>query len=672
MDEQDAWLRALKRGLDPLAWWAAHTGYGAYRQGRRVRAAIELREGRDSNGLARSLHAHGAAVAPLHAGVLLGQGEACITALVPLDRLRDLAALPGIARIVPGFIGGPGPGSRSGPDLMLRLLRASPAERAALLHRLRRAQAHGPSRRVRDLPEVRAVKIRRRRDPADRPLIGIVDFGCAFLHPALSRDPSGSSPGTRVLALWDQGRSADRARTGPPSSPWVRNDRAGYGRVATRERLDALAAAAVAHAGETVGRVSGDDWRAHELAYALAGMPELLQPGSHGTAVSALTAAGNDADILFVQLPQDAIDDLSGGWLTAYLVDALAWLEEQAGDRPMVVNLSVGTHAGPHDGSSLLERELERVAARRAVVLAAGNAAGRRGHATATLGQTESAALHWVLPTADPTQSFLDVWYEQAEGQPAPRFDFGHGTGAVVASAGSAGPLTLLRDASGMLAAAVAHIPPAEGSRSGRLWIALAPTHPAQLEPGPGAQGEPASAPPGTWRLQVHNPGQAELVLHAWIERDEPGAQPLSGRPDSVLVAPAGSAWRIDDAGTLTAQASARGVIAVGGTVRGAGTRLPESGQGPTRDGRPGVARWADADERLRGLDRGLPVVGNHSGPDAVAPTQGLRWRGTSLAAPQVVAQIARRLEQGAALGGSAPAQAALGPMATPPEDRSA
>ena len=391
-------------------------------------------------------------------------------------------------------------------------------------------------------------------------------------------------------------------------------------------------------------------------------MPELLQPGSHGTAVSALAAAGNDADILFVQLPQDAIDDLSGGWLTAYLVDALAWLEEQAGDRPMVVNLSVGTHAGPHDGSSLLERALERVAERRALVLAAGNAAGRRGHAAATLGADESAALHWVLPTADPTQSFLDVWYEQAAGQPAPCFTFQHDAGGAAASAGTLGPLTLLRDASGMLAAAVAHLPPAEGSASGRLWIALAPTHPARLDPGPEGQGEPASAPPGTWRLQVHNPGKAALVLHAWIERDEPGAHPLSGRPDSVLVAPAGSAWRIDDAGTLTAQASARGVIAVGGAVRGAGTRLPESGQGPTRDGRSGVECWADADERIRGLYRGLPVVGNHSGPDAEAPTPGLRWRGTSLAAPQVVAQIARRLEQGEALRDIVSAQAVPGP----------
>jgi hypothetical protein len=659
------WLAALRRGLDPLAWWASLTGGGGFLQGESVRVAIELAPQRRAR--------HGAAwpawvrVTPLHRKRLDGSAAGCITARVPITRLHELVDLPRVTRVMPGFIGGQaGSDGSASPRLALRLLRASAAERAALVHRLRRAQAHGRSRRVVDRVKLTPAPKRRSMasEPAQRPVIGIIDFGCAFLHPALQRNDGRGPPTTRVLQLWDQGRDAGPTATRPTVWPWKRG--AAYGRVADRAALDALADAAVLEAGKRGFALGSSDWRVHELCYAMAEMPELLQPGSHGTAVAALAAAGNDADILFVQLPQDAIDDLSGGWLTAYLVDALAWLEQEAQGRPLVVNLSVGTHAGPHDGGSLLECELTRRAQQHALVLAAGNAAGRRGHAQATLAPGATAELHWVLPTADPTQSFCEVWYDLDAGATPPRFSFEHDE--VWRDNTVEQPMTLLRDGAGTLAAACVHLAPA-GPGAGRFWVALAPTWPCQLEPG--ATGERASAPPGTWRLRVENRGKAPITLQAWLERDEPGTRPWADRPDSVFVAPAGSAWSVNDHCTLTAQASAKGVLAVGGTVLNAGEQLRESGQGPTRDGRDGVTRWAAADQRERGLDRGLPVQGNHSGPDAARPEQQLRWRGTSLAAPQVVAELIELLARQPQL---TPPQAvsALAPMKPPPAARSA
>jgi hypothetical protein len=554
-----------------------------------------------------------------------------------------------------------------------------------LVYAMRAAMAHGPASTP--LQNQGALE-RLNPEPADEPehgsstskdappLIGVIDFGCAFLHPALVRPvAANAAPRTRVLKVWDQGRSGEDASADlRPSQvvwPWVPEPQMGYGRVADAASLDRLAAAIFATAKP---RIAVDDWRLHEACYVAAEMPELLEPSSHGTAVLGLAAgavwpgavgtaddAAAQADILFVQLPQDAVQDFSGGWLTAYLLDALAWLDAEARrlNRRLVVNVSLGTHAGPHDGSSLVERLLDHHAAQHVLVLAAGNAAGRRGHAEARLAAGTAGTLHWVVPERDPTQSFLEMWYRTEGAVGEVRFSIEHGRVGPVHLAG-AGAAPLCGD-DGALAGAVVHVPPHAGQPSGRLWMALAPTQPGAMSVAPVR----LAAPGGTWRLTAQHDGPGVLELHAWVERDEPGQTPLADRPDSVLVAPPGSAWKSTDCMTLTAQASASGPLAVGGRVAdrgrpGASLAFGESGRGPTRGPRTDLDAWADADERVRSIDRGLPVLGNHSGPDSSDAARAPRARGTSLAAPQVVRALYNRMVVDASLRCSADARPAL------------
>lgn len=197
-------------------------------------------------------------------------------------------------------------------------------------------------------------------------------------------------------------------------------------------------------------------------------------------------------------------------------------------DRRLVVNISLGTHAGPHDGSSLVERLLDHHAKRDVLVLAAGNAAGRRGHAEARLAAGAAHTLHWVVPERDPTQSFLEIWY-RAEGHEGAageiRFGIEHDGVAPVHLAGAgAAPL---RQRDGTLSGAVVHVPPCPGQPSGRLWMALAPTQPGAMSGAP----VPLAAPGGTWRITVRHDGPGVLELHAWIERDEPGQTPWPTAP---------------------------------------------------------------------------------------------------------------------------------------------
>ncbi|NEH46630.1 S8 family serine peptidase [Rhizobium leguminosarum] len=191
-------------------------------------------------------------------------------------------------------------------------------------------------------------------------VVGIVDFGCDFVH-ANFRNQDGS---TRITAIWNQGAVAQ------PGSPF------GYGRLYDRAAIDAAL-------------IKPDPYDA--LGYGP--RPDSAgQSGSHGTHVMDI-AAGNGngskrpgvapaAEIIFVEADStdiawdgpNVVNQSFGD--SVQLLEAVSFIFEQAGDRPCVVNLSLGTNGGPHDGSSLVEQGLDALVnerANRAVVIAASN-----------------------------------------------------------------------------------------------------------------------------------------------------------------------------------------------------------------------------------------------------------------------------------------------------------
>lgn len=108
------------------------------------------------------------------------------------------------------------------------------------------------------------------------------------------------------------------------------------------------------------------------------------QGTTHGTHVTGIAAGANstytgvapDADIMFVfNSAQDA--DTGGSFATAVLEGVSAiFTQADSLDKPAVVNLSLGTSIGAHDGTSLLEQGLDDLMngkAGRIIVNAAGN-----------------------------------------------------------------------------------------------------------------------------------------------------------------------------------------------------------------------------------------------------------------------------------------------------------
>lgn len=156
---------------------------------------------------------------------------------------------------------------------------------------------------------------------------------------------------------------------------------------------------------------------------------------AHGHAVAAIAAGtaslAPKADLIFVNLPNLFRSSVEPYWprpegdnepdpeVASYgdlteINAALRFILQTAGDRPCVVNVSLGTTEGPHDGSSLFERTISQMAAERAncaVVVSAANFRddGRLfGEWRASPGEDDEFR---VMLSDTSTPNELDIWY---------------------------------------------------------------------------------------------------------------------------------------------------------------------------------------------------------------------------------------------------------------------
>ena len=470
----------------------------------------------------------------------------------------------------------------------------------------------------------------------DRPVVAVIDFGCAFAHERF-RHCQENRWRTRIAYLWDQGR--------PASGRWNAVDDFGYGRELHGADIDALIADntdANAHVDE-----SG--------VYLSANYNDAAKVLTHGTHVLDL-AAGAPADsdpalapeIIFVQLPSTVVDDTSGGSMVTHVMDALAYILDRVDPlAPVVVNLSYGSMAGPHDGSTILESTIDAVIEQAmgllpthrpsrylSVVLPAGNNFESDGHAVLALDSKHpTRSLEWQVLAEDTTDTFLELWYPRRDADRVVVRVQPPGGPSHVLSVGEM--YTLVEDDCVEPIAAALHLRRASsGNDDATVLVALAPT------------ASPTShrrvAPSGTWRITVSLTDDAggPVEIHAWVERDDPpigsGAPPRQSRLlTGALPLPANSfgvrAMQVRRCGTGSSIANGTRSVVVGACVdRADGIEFaPYTSAGPSRNLQrhfwPDVAAVSDTSHRLRGV----PAAGTRSGVSA-------RMNGTSVAAPLV------------------------------------
>lgn len=486
-------------------------------------------------------------------------------------------------------------------------------------------------------------------------LLGVIDHGCPFAHALLRR----GAQGTRVLALWDQD-SSDAGiayhAAGTPRQP-------GYGTLLTRSHLEAVMAD---HKVAGLGVV--DESRCYEAV-----RYEAMRHGfTHGSSVLGVLVDGpppgsravvadavQTADVVFVQIPRDSVQDCSSAALEHYVLDGLDAILACRGEqtRHIVVTVSDGTSRTTHDGRSLVESGIaERVAALHEagvtlqVIVAAGNSRDELRHAQfdPMVAGSEASVTLEVQPD-DEAPTFvtlrlparglgLTVSLTAPDGSVvAARVGEAH---ALAAQPGAAAAATLI------LAAPAADALPDEAA------LGLVALHPTRR-----LDATLPTAPAGRWRIGVVTEQDTREAVHLWISRSQTNATALPrgrqarfcdedgrydpGRARLALEAdptPPGSPIRrlgcINGLATLPCH---QGMVVVGAAFDRENVPTLHSASGPSA-GQGKQARIAP--------DFVVPVDHTRTDPGLTAPgtRSGVRVRvsGSSFAAPQAAAVLAQ------------------------------
>jgi hypothetical protein len=495
-------------------------------------------------------------------------------------------------------------------------------------------------------------------------LVGIIDSGCPFAHANFRRDGK-----TRLLAIWDQ----------DPAPHYVDVDgrrpaHFGYGAELLRDDIDRLTAR-YTRAGvvdeDACYRAAGHAVPMPRMSHGAAVLDLLVGPRPRASRMSddpdhpptweKFDDGARTADLVFVDLPRDGVQDSSSGGLGRSILDGLRYICGRAGPdtRRIVVNISNGTSRSTHDGTSIIERAMAALVEEQAqhfgrelrIVIAAGNDRDEERHARVDIVNAGETRLNLRVPPGSEAPTWVTVRI------PAAARDFLKLTlrppgGRDGKAAGRACAVALFdADAPGAVAGIV-HPEPLADADAGTALIVIACTE--RSEPG-------ARASDGDWEivLAASRPIAEPVHLHISRNQQNPGAlrrgrqarfvtrfeqyDPMRWRRKAE-VDPVPAESPVRRASTLNGLATyppGQGLVVVTGIESRRtpdGPRQPVYASlgpsaGPAREPSRESADDEAVTDAYRGL-RGIVVAGSRSGSHA-------RVLGTSFAAPQVARRIA-------------------------------
>jgi hypothetical protein len=492
-------------------------------------------------------------------------------------------------------------------------------------------------------------------------VIGLIDDGLPVAHERV-RGWRGDPASSRVRYCWTQ----DGTTLGVPCSV------AGvdYGRELSQQQID-----------EAIRRSTRAGLIDEDVVYRGLGLWNCRRYATHGAAVMDLACGEDPArspaqapDIICVELPRRTTADTSGASLAVHVLDALRYILDRAdrlagsADAPppqVVVNLSYGYFAGPHDGSSILESAIDELIEQRgqvapfAVVLPAGNCYLSRCHGRHRLEPGASGEFAWHILPDDATPSFVEIWPSAADAQLQIEIVGPEGISPEERSSGTIGEGQIQGWMRGEdPVCTVIHLGRVASGDGKMVLVCVAPTV--------AGANCPTVAPSGVWTIRVSNAGARPIQVDAWIQRDDAvsGYRPrgrqsrfVDGKYERFDLR--GQAVEHDNDsyikrdGTLNAIATGEHTVVVGGYRDSDGAVAAYSAGGDDDAGNPAAkAVGSGRDRAVRGPDAlamserspgrpGVLVAGSRSGGSKLALT------GTSVAAPQVTRLIAAMMGRG-------------------------
>ncbi len=459
------------------------------------------------------------------------------------------------------------------PISMLDTLERDPA--IAFVHPVDALKLDAPATKPAEAPLPRSVGRATTHGRGKGVLLGLIDVGgFDFAHPDFLDDKDR----TRFLAIWDQGGT----RRDPPAKRGFN-----YGSELTKQQMNAAIVAA----------------RKRGVPPATLLEPQSqMSSSSHATHVASI-AAGNrgvcpEAAIAGVLIDVARIDDPIARRRTTFsdtsrIVHAVEYLLHLADEekRALVINISLGTNGGAHDGSSGVARWLDAYLATpgRAICIAAGNAGQEKAEFEGDLGwimgrihaqgrvpsRGLEVDLEWTVVgdgIEDRSENELEIWYG-AQDRFAVALKPPNGEWIRV------NPREFVENHRLPSGTTVSIYNELYHPTNGANYIAayLSPN----LDPG-----SYRGIESGVWKLRLIGEEVRDGRFNAWIERDDVAElEPVSGR--RVFRFPSFFTERSHtDSHSISSLACGFRIIAVSNLDDARQRINASSSQGPTRDGR--------------------------------------------------------------------------------------
>jgi hypothetical protein len=346
-----------------------------------------------------------------------------------------------------------------------------------------------------------------------RPIIGIIDDGIAFAHRRFRRRGLvGGQPGwvPRIVWFWDQGQTGSRP---------CRGSEVGYG---AEWAVAPASGTAADNLTELLTRCTHAGLVDEDKVYRIANQTQVKQRARHGTHVLDLAAGAEPDDqgappIVAVQLPEQVAANPGDPVVQWHILEGLAYIVWRAycmprppdtRPPPIIVNLSYGVFDGPHDGSLLLERAMDRLVTAceplgpLVIVLAAGNHAQALCRAKFDpIAPGAGAELRWNIPPDNDRPAAAEFW-----------MDSGGDVEFEMVSPGGKRRWTLTDGSASDDPVSLIHEAARAGGRS-KAQIRVMPTNRQ------GASGVTATC--GVWTLRITNKSNAAAHVDAWIRRSD-------------------------------------------------------------------------------------------------------------------------------------------------------